>query len=67
MDGYKSVEVAFFKKGKFIYIGKPKTPKIVKCLCCKTNSPEKQLMIGKGLEYVTLSMFLLSVIYLIQM
>jgi hypothetical protein len=67
MEGYKSVEVAFFKKGKFIYIGKPKTPKIVKCFCFGKDSLEKQALIGRGLEYASVTMFVLSVVYLIHM
>jgi hypothetical protein len=64
MEGYKSVEVAFFKKGKLIYLGKPKTPKIVKFLSRGKKGCEA--VVGRGLEYISLTMFILSVVYLIN-
>ena len=64
METYKSVEIGFFKKGKIIYIGSPKTPKIVKMLCNKNKCSE--VFVGRSLEYLSVTMFVLSVVYLIN-
>jgi len=64
MEGYKSLEVAFFKKGKFLYIGKTKTPKIIKFL--SRGKKESEVFIGRGIEYASLTMFILSAVYLLN-
>lgn len=64
MDGYKSIEVAFFKKGKFLYLGKTQTPKVVKFL--SRGKKETEVFIGRGIEYASLTMFVLSAVYLIN-
>jgi hypothetical protein len=61
MDGYKSIEVALFKKGKIIYIGEPQTPKIVKFL--SRGKVKYQNTIGRGLEHLSLGMFILAIFY----
>jgi hypothetical protein len=56
---YKSREIAFFKNGKFLFLGEEMTPKIVEALT-KIKILEKQRRAGMLIETVTVFCFVLS-------
>jgi len=64
MDTYKSRKILFFQKGKIICLGDETVPFIINIFYKKPD--KKQRILGKFLEYATVSMFVLSVAYLVN-